>query len=1035
MNIKLFFQNLSLRQGEIPGILFILFFTTLLPLKALTQTVLFEEHFDDVIIPADWYEETSGDISNLWDISFTANAGGSPNEMHAGNGTGWGYSRLVAPPVDASSFTDLVLTISHFFGDVAQGCTFQIQTSPDGFVWDTEPGGFVSGSGNLGPETLTFNLVNFPTASFYLGFLIEGDISAYNAWYVDDVVLTGVPAFAECPLLVSPENGAINQPLSVSLQWDFTSDATAYRVSAGTDFPPTNLVDQLEVGYVNQFLLTGLQPSTTYYWSISPVNGSLVNPTCDINTFNCLDPCSLPYTENFDIEAFPAGWTQYSFTEFPVWSVFGSNYSGGQPSELISTWTAGSGETRLLMPPIQTAGYSQVFLSFRHYFADALAGLNCKIQTSSDMITWQDAGWEFISGTGDIGPETADIVISQNLEAFLYLSFLMSGDHSSYYFWSIDEISLTVSTPLPACSNLIKPPANSFPALQDIELQWDAAEFAEGYYLSIGTDMPPSNILLYYDAGNLTNYTLTGLQSGQICYWQVTPYNAAGVAGDCEIWSFAPFQPLIVPYQESFDEPVIPEGWSQQTMLPFNPWIIEDFNLAGGATNEIFFGQAAGSGITRLVLPPLNANGLASFPLNFRHTFSASGPGVTLKLQCSSDLVNWNDCGWEFATDTGLVTGPIEESITLVQDPGTITYIAFVIDGDHGMLNYWAIDDVEVLTASPPMVFDLSGGGGFCSGSPGLSICLNGSQENILYQLLKDGTAFLAPLTGTGDTLCWPGLGAGTYSVTATDTVSGLTTVMNGNPVIVAFPAPLVDAGPPQNVIFGAYTQLNPAVTSGTPPYDYLWSPATYLSAVDIPNPVCTPTWGITYDLVVTDSNGCQGLDSVFISVTGAYPEIDGIVSYDNNIQTPLPGCNVILKVNNLPRDTTLTNAGGYFHFGVPFTSGLFPGDTVKIEVTSAITWGGANAIDALMIMRHFVNINQLAGLRLQAADVDNSGYVNSIDALSVMKRFVNLTNSFPAGDWKFESPYAVWQWQQFTQLNVKGVCTGDVDASYNILP
>ncbi|HRY32030.1 MAG TPA: dockerin type I repeat-containing protein [Bacteroidales bacterium] len=766
-----------------------------------------------------------------------------------------------------------------------------------------------------------------------------------------------------------------------------------------------------------------------------PVDENMANPACESNSFSCLDSYPLPFTESFDIEAFPTGWNQFSFTAFPVWSVFGSNYAGGQAAELISTWAVGTGETRLVLPPVQTAGISQALLSFRQYFADALPGLTCKIQTSSDMITWQDAGWEFLSGAGDLGPETVELQISQNLEAVLYLSFLMSGDHSSYYFWSIDEISLTESTPLPDCSNLIYPPENCIIGAQDIELQWDMADFAEGYSLSIGTDNPPSNMLLLYDAGNQTSFTLTGLQPSLTCYWQVTPYNAAGPTAGCEIWSFTPVQPLLIPYQETFDEPGIPEGWSQQTILAYDPWITGEFNYAGGTPYEVFCTQAEGYGISRLILPPLNTNGLTDLPLSFRHAISALDTGTTLKIQSSSDLVNWIDCGWEYSTDIGQLIGPGEESISIVLDSGPVSYLAFVIDGDHGMLNYWAIDEIEVLTASPPMVFDLSEGGGFCPGSPGLALCLYGSQAGILYQLFRDSLECLPPFTGTGDTLCWPDLPAGSYTVAATDPVTGLTSTMNGNPGIIAFTAPMVNAGPDQFIVFGAFTQLNSSVYGGNPPYTYLWSPATYLSAVDIPDPVCTPSWHITYYLQVSDSNSCQGMDSISVFVFGPSPEFSGTVSYDNQVQSVLPGCTVSLLVNGILFTTTATDTGGYYHFGFPYTVGIWPGDTIKITVTSSLPWGGGNAIDALLIMKHFVNINLLTGLRLQAADVDNSGYVNSIDALSVMKRFVNLINSFPAGDWKFESPSAIYQWQQFTQLNIKGVCNGDVDASYTMPP
>ncbi|WP_367390370.1 gliding motility-associated C-terminal domain-containing protein [Lewinella sp. LCG006] len=54
------------------------------------------------------------------------------------------------------------------------------------------------------------------------------------------------------------------------------------------------------------------------------------------------------------------------------------------------------------------------------------------------------------------------------------------------------------------------------------------------------------------------------------------------------------------------------------------------------------------------------------------------------------------------------------------------------------------------------------------------------------------------------------------------------------------------------------------------PSYNYFWSPASSLSATDIPNPVASPEETTTYELVITDANGCTNQVEVLLVVFDA---------------------------------------------------------------------------------------------------------------------------------------------------------------------
>jgi hypothetical protein len=122
---------------------------------------------------------------------------------------------------------------------------------------------------------------------------------------------------------------------------------------------------------------------------------------------------------------------------------------------------------------------------------------------------------------------------------------------------------------------------------------------------------------------------------------------------------------------------------------------------------------------------------------------------------------------------------------------------------------------------------------------------------------------------------------------------------------------------------------------------------------------------------------------------------------------------------------STTCNANGEFSFdAVPAGSSL--------RVSSNLPGGGWNAMDALEVMKHFIDLTTLDALPLLAADVNGNGYVNSVDALLIQKRFVSMISTFPAGEWVFEE-INLEPAQSGATMNVvvKGLHVGDVNKSF----
>ena len=153
---------------------------------------------------------------------------------------------------------------------------------------------------------------------------------------------------------------------------------------------------------------------------------------------------------------------------------------------------------------------------------------------------------------------------------------------------------------------------------------------------------------------------------------------------------------------------------------------------------------------------------------------------------------------------------------------------------------------------------------------------------------------------------------------------------------------------------------------------------------------------------------------------------ISGSLLYDNALQSPMPSCSVILldTLGN-PIDTTLTDESGLYAFQVSEVGNY------ELRVVPSVSLSSVNSTDALLILQHFVGINILNSLALEAADVNGNSIVNSTDALVVLKRFVGLQSTFLNGDWVFDIPPVSMPVLSPLTINLKALLKGDVDRSF----
>ncbi|MHC1708445.1 MAG: FISUMP domain-containing protein [Bacteroidales bacterium] len=152
---------------------------------------------------------------------------------------------------------------------------------------------------------------------------------------------------------------------------------------------------------------------------------------------------------------------------------------------------------------------------------------------------------------------------------------------------------------------------------------------------------------------------------------------------------------------------------------------------------------------------------------------------------------------------------------------------------------------------------------------------------------------------------------------------------------------------------------------------------------------------------------------------------VSGNVRYFNNTLSYLDSVTVYLRQGTTVIGQVNTNTYGHFIF-----TNVGNG-TYQLTASTHKVWGGCNSSDAVDILKHFVSIQTLTGVKKNAANVDIIPSINTNDAVLVSRRFAMVIDSFPAGDWVFEQKTITIAGASVRQ-DIKGVCMGDVNGSFS---
>ena len=158
---------------------------------------------------------------------------------------------------------------------------------------------------------------------------------------------------------------------------------------------------------------------------------------------------------------------------------------------------------------------------------------------------------------------------------------------------------------------------------------------------------------------------------------------------------------------------------------------------------------------------------------------AALGSGITYQLYNSGSPVGGGSPATGSTIDFGLETAA-----------GTYTVVA--TNGTTGCQNNMA--GIAVISVNAlPALFNITGGGSYCTGTTGVHVGLLGSAIGYNYQLYVGATPVAAPMAGTGSAIDFgTETTAGTYTVVATNNTTGCSRTMTGPTTVVINALPTI---------------------------------------------------------------------------------------------------------------------------------------------------------------------------------------------------------------------------------------------------
>lgn len=404
-------------------------------------------------------------------------------------------------------------------------------SNADGYYLDvstsTDFPSFVTGFNGKDVGNVTAYQVTGLTANTIYFYRIRAYNTGGTSSNSNAVRVTTLPNAPPAPVQLTPTN--ISQT-GFTANWNLSAGAAKYYLFVATDNAFTYIVNgysDYDVGNVTTYAVSGLSANTTYYCKIHAANTGGLSTGSNVTIIT-----TLPYAPTAPVATAASLITQTGFT---------------------ANWNPVSG----------AVGYN--------------------LNVSSDNSFSTNSFDYSIIGGGSVN-SFAVTGLNANTTYYYRLRAYNPGGTSGYS----NVIALTTLLNIPP-AHVALPAAllsnSSFSA------RWNASEGAAGYYLDVAADAAFSSFLSGYnnkDVGNVTAFTLTGINYNTNYYYRVRAYNSGGTSANSNL--------INVYISVGIESSTVPNNYFlyQNYPNPFNPSTIIKFNLKKSSLVKIILYNITG---------------------------------------------------------------------------------------------------------------------------------------------------------------------------------------------------------------------------------------------------------------------------------------------------------------------------------------------------------------------------------------------------------------------------------------------------------
>lgn len=298
---------------------------------------LFESFDATAAMPNGWTSiiESQNTAANVWvqTSSFDAYSGTNFIKMYGDTDANQDYLMLVTPELTQLANNQLAFYAKSSWGQTTDSLRVGSMTDPNDRDTFTELAVFP-----LTSEYQVFSLsFSSENSDNYIAWLHKPLGTVGYSAYIDDISWESTATVPNPATLVAPTNGTENvvinydnHELLFPLVWSSNGgNPTNYILNFGTNYPPDNIINSLDLGNVNEYTpLEGLAYSTQYFWQIIPSNATGDAEDCPIWEFTTMNNVVIDfnevdeYSQGFEVGevgGLPVGWEFENINEDTCW--------------------------------------------------------------------------------------------------------------------------------------------------------------------------------------------------------------------------------------------------------------------------------------------------------------------------------------------------------------------------------------------------------------------------------------------------------------------------------------------------------------------------------------------------------------------------------------------------------------------------------------------------------------------------------------------------------------------------------------------